>query len=313
MKKRILYGNANYEEIVSKNGYFVDKTAYIEKLEMVENPVFLRPRRFGKSLWCRILECYYNIRQKDDFDRLFGNTYIGKNPTPLKNSFFVLHLDFSVVDPTGTIEDIEESFNLACNLKMDTMVELCREWFQNSITIDINNRQEGISHSASANLGKIMQYIEKKSLPPLYIIIDEYDNFANQLIIARDDKLYRELTKDDGFLKTFFKTLKEGRKTGAINNVFITGVLPITIDELASGFNIARFITLNPKFENMLGFTQAEVDTLLDAIYSDYEFEPSTRHEVDAIIKNHYNGYHFVNPKGKAVYNSTILSNFLVE
>ncbi|MBF0413652.1 MAG: AAA family ATPase, partial [Desulfamplus sp.] len=277
MKKRILYGNANYEEIVSKNGYFVDKTKYIELLETVENPVFLRPRRFGKSLWCRILECYYNIRQKDDFDRLFGDTYIGKNPTPLRNSFFVLHLDFSVVDPTGTIKDIEESFNLACNLKMDAMVGLCKECFQDNITIDINNRQEGISHSASANLGKIMQYIEKKSLPPLYIIIDEYDNFANQLIVARDDKLYRELTADNGFLKTFFKTLKEGRKTGAISNVFITGVLPITMDELASGFNIARFITLHLQFENMLGFTQAEVDTLLDAIYLDYEFDPSTR------------------------------------
>ncbi len=88
MKKQILYANANYEEIVEKNGYFVDKTHYIEKLEQIGNPVFLRPRRFGKSLWCRILECYYNIRQKDDFERLFGHTWIGKNPTPLHSSFW---------------------------------------------------------------------------------------------------------------------------------------------------------------------------------------------------------------------------------
>ncbi len=315
MKKRILYGNANYEEIVRDNGYFVDKTHYIEKLETLSNPVFLRPRRFGKSLWCRILECYYNIRQKDDFERLFGNTYIGKNPTPVRNSFFVLHLDFSVVDPTGTIAEIEASFNLACNLKMDTMLGLCKKWFQDNITIDIeqNHNQNNIKNSASANLGRILHYIDKKNLPPLYIIIDEYDNFANQLIIARNNALYHELTADDGFLKTFFKIMKEGRKTGAISNVFITGVLPITMDELASGFNIARFITLHPRFENMLGFTQAEVDTLLDEIYSDYEFDPSTRTEVDAIIKNHYNGYHFVKTEGEAVYNSTILSHFLVE
>jgi hypothetical protein len=116
---------------------------------------------------------------------------------------------------------------------------------------------------------------------------------------------------DEGFLKTFFKLLKEGRKTGAIHNVFITGVLPITIDELASGFNIADFITLEPEFENMFGFTQAEVDHLLNEIYEEYQFNPSTRSETDALIKSNYDGYHFVNPHGEAVYNSTILIYFL--
>jgi hypothetical protein len=304
MKKRILYGNANYEEIVRDNGYFVDKTQYIERLETVNNPVFLRPRRFGKSLWCRILECYYNIRQKDDFDRLFGDTYIGKNPTPLKNSFFVLHLDFSVVDPTGTIKEIEKSFNHTCNSKIDVMLVKSKTLFQGNIIVDIKE-------SASSNLRNIIDYIEKYDLPHLYIIIDEYDNFANQLIVARDDKLYLELTADDGFLKTFFKTLKEGRKTGAIANVFITGVLPITMDELASGFNIAHFITLEPDFEAMLGFTQTETDGLLDEIYSDYDIDTSTRKEVGELIKTHYNGYHFVNPAGEPIYNSTMLIYFL--
>lgn len=304
MKKRILYGNANYEEIVNDNGYFVDKTQYIERLEQLKNPVFLRPRRFGKSLWCRILECYYNIRQKDDFDRLFGDTYIGKNPTPLRNSFFVLHLDFSVVDPNGTIEEIEKSFNHTCNSKIDVMLVKSKVLFQGNVIVDIKE-------SASSTLRNIIDYIEKYDLPRLYVIIDEYDNFANQLIVARDDKLYRELTADNGFLKTFFKTLKEGRKTGAIANVFITGVLPITMDELASGFNIAHFITLEPDFESMLGFTQTETDNLLDEIYSDYDIDPSTLKEVREIIKTHYNGYHFVNPAGEPIYNSTMLIYFL--
>jgi len=101
MTKRILYAQANYEAMVRSNAYFVDKTHYIEKLELVENPVFLRPRRFGKSLLCRMLECYYNIRQRDEFEELFGNTWIGKNPTPLRNSCFVLHLDFSTVNSSG--------------------------------------------------------------------------------------------------------------------------------------------------------------------------------------------------------------------
>ncbi|MBF0103631.1 MAG: AAA family ATPase, partial [Desulfobacterales bacterium] len=304
MKKRILYANANYEEIVSKHGYFIDKTPYIKKLEPVENPVFLRPRRFGKSLWCRILECYYNINQKDDFERLFGHTYIGKNPTPLRNSFVVLHLDFSTVDPTGDINDIEKNFNYICNIYLQSIVRRYARWFENKVVVNRENQ-------ATSNLKDIITTIEDFSLPSLYVIIDEYDNFANQLIVANKDRLYRQLTADDSFLKTFFKTLKEGRKTGAIANVFITGVLPITMDDLASGFNVAKFITLSPEFENMLGFTQTEVDHLLDDIYRDYEINPATRNEVDDLIKIHYNGYHFVNCSGEAVYNSTILMNFL--
>jgi len=306
MKKRVLYANANYEEIVSDNGYFVDKTSYIEKLETVKNPVFLRPRRFGKSLWCRILECYYNINQKDDFERLFGHTWIGQNPTRLRNSFFVLHLDFSVVDPTGDISDIEKSFNHICNTELQSIVRRYAGWFLDKVTVSHENQ-------AAQNLKDILRIISGSDLPRLYVIIDEYDNFANQLIVAHKDHLYRELTRDDSFLKTFFKTLKEGRKTGAVANVFITGVLPITMDDLASGFNIARFITLNPQFEYLLGFTQPETDRLLDEIYRDYDLNPSTRREVDEIIRTQYNGYRFVNPRGEAIYNPTILMNFLVE
>lgn len=304
MKKRVLYGVANYEELVRDNGYFVDKTGYIEKLETIKNPVFLRPRRFGKSLWCRILECYYSVTQKDDFERLFGQTYIGQHPTPLRNAFIVLHLDFSTVDPTGTIAEIEQSFDYICNLRLGTTVELGKQWFQDKITIDLNR-------PVSANLEQVLATIERYHLPPLYVIIDEYDNFANQLITGHQDRLYRELTADDSFLKTFFKTLKEGRKTGAVTNIFVTGVLPITMDDLASGYNIADFISLHPTFEGMLGFTQKEVDRLLDEVYRDYEIDPTTRKEVDDIIKSHYNGYHFVDPNGEALYNSTILMYFL--
>ncbi len=112
-------------------------------------------------------------------------------------------------------------------------------------------------------------------------------------------------------MKTFFKLLKEGRKTWAIRNVFVTGMLPVTIDELTSGFNIATFITLESEFENMLGFTQTEADRLLDEIYDDYRFAPATRPETDAVVKRNYNGYHFVDPDGEPVYNSTILIYFL--
>jgi hypothetical protein len=288
---------------VAKNGYFIDKTQYIERLEEIENPVFLRPRRFGKSLWCRILECYYSIHQKDRFEELFGATWIGNNPTPLKNAFIVLHLDFSTVDYTGTLRDIEVSFNTTCNYKMQTIVNLYREWFQDRMKIDI--RAE-----ANDNLKATLAHVFQNNLPGLYVIIDEYDNFANQLITGRKDHLYHQLTGDDSFLKTFFKTLKEGRKTGAIANVFITGVLPVTMDELSSAFNIANFITLDASFENMLGFTQSEVNGLLDDICRDYDISLPQRREIETIIVNHYNGYHFVSPDIEAVFNPTLLAYF---
>ena len=178
-------------------------------------------------------------------------------------------------------------------------------WFKGQVSIDVKDK-------TSSNLQSILNLIlQNDDLPPLYVIIDEYDNFANQLITAHKDHLYHELTADDSFLKTFFKTLKEGRKTGAIANVFITGVLPITIDDMASGYNIANFITLEPEFEEMSGFTSDEVHQLLDEIYHDYEIDPTTRSVVEAIIKNHYNGYCFVTPEGKPLYNPTLLMYFL--
>jgi hypothetical protein len=303
MKKRILYAEASYQAIVRKSGYYIDKTPYIEKLEQIDNPVFLRPKRFGKSLLCTMMESYYSILFRDRFDELFGHTWIGQNPTTLHNSFFVLHLDFSVIE-TGEMAVMEKSFNRTCNLKIRTMVGKNKHWFKDKVMINMED-------PATANLQTVIDHILFHNLPPLFIIIDEYDNFANQLITGHKDHLYKQLMTDEGFLKTFFKLLKEGRKTEAIHNVFITGVLPITIDELASGFNIANFITLEPAFENMLGFTQSEVDHLLDEIYEAYQFDPATRAETDALIKSNYDGYHFVNPDGEAVYNSTILIYFL--
>ena len=226
MKKRVLYGSADYEEIVRENAYFVDKTHYIEKLETVKNPVFLRPRRFGKSLFCRMLECYYDINRQDDFERLFGHTYIGQHPTPLHNTFLVLFLNFSSIAPTGTLEDIQKSFDASCNLRLKKVVAKNQAWFKDQISIDVKNNM-------LFNLKLFLSVIEENDdFPRLYVIIDEYDNFANQLITAHKDRLYHELTADDSFLKTFFKILKEGRETGAIANIFITGVLPITIDDI---------------------------------------------------------------------------------
>ncbi|MCP5054357.1 MAG: AAA family ATPase, partial [bacterium] len=303
-KKRVRYGEANYKSLVLDNGYYVDKTGYISLMEEYKNPVFLRPRRFGKSLWCTTLEYYYDINEADDFDRLFGHTDIGKNPTPLHNRFMILSLDFSIIDPSGDIEDIRGRFNAHCNTALQLVLDRYRKYFKD---FDKFNRDQ----DASVNLELLLGQIKGFDLPKLYVIIDEYDNFANQLITAHKDALYLELTADSAFLKSFFKALKNGCKARTIDRVFITGVLPITIDDLSSGYNIADILTLKKKFENMMGFTQQEVNALLDEIYNDNDIDPATRPLIMETITSNYNGYRIIDPNGDGLFNSTILMYFL--
>ncbi len=304
MTKRVIYGESNYAALVRKQGYFVDKTPYIAQLEMVENPVFLRPRRFGKSMFCSLLRHYYDLNYDDQFEELFGKTWIGQQPTPNHNQHLVLFLNFSVVEVGTTIKEIESSFRRHCN----STLGLLRTEYAALLS---EMPEMGLNDPVSDNLHHLLSYVAKNQLPSVYVIIDEYDNFANQLITSNRDSLYYELTAADGFLKSFFKTLKAGRESGAIANIFVTGVLPITIDELASAFNIATFLTLEPGFEAMVGFTQSEVDHLLDEIYHDQGLDLTTRSEVNAVIKNNYDGYRFVDPNGMPLYNSTILIYFL--
>lgn len=304
MKKRILYSEANYAAIVEKQGYFVDKTPYLAKLEWVANPVFLRPRRFGKSMLCSILRYYYDRNYAEHFSELFGHTWIGQNPTGQQNQYIVLYLNFSTIATGPTIQEIEKSFRRQCNNTLNNMRHQYSAVLKEMPVMDLNA-------PVSDNLSSLLGYIWQSDLPRVFIIIDEYDNFANQLVTGHKDQLYQQLIAEDSFFKSFFKTLKEGRETGAIANIFITGVLPILIDELASGFNIASIITLDQEFEAMIGFTQGEVDHLVDEIYADYNIDPSTRSEINTVIRNHYNGYHFVNGQGEAIYNSTILMYFL--
>jgi hypothetical protein len=290
--------------MVLENGYYVDKTGFIPLLERYKNPVFLRPRRFGKSLWCTTLTYYYDINESDNFEQLFGHTYIGKNPSPWHNRFMILSLDFSVVDPTGEIQDIRRRFYQQCNICLRSIIWRYKKYFGDTIEIDLNE-------DVSINLKNILAMIHAFDLPGLYVIIDEYDNFANQLITSHQDTLYRELTADTSFLKNFFKTLKNGTKDGTIARTFITGVLPITIDDLASAYNIAEFITLEEKFETMMGFTLEETGKLVDEIYRDYEIDPSSRPLIMEVITANYNGYRIVNPIGEGLFNSTILMYFL--
>lgn len=306
MPKIIPYGIMNYAEIITKNAYLIDKTSYIKNLDNIQNPVFLRPRRFGKSLLCSMLEHYFDINHGDNFQELFGQTWIGTNPTKNHNTYIILKYDFSVIPISDNLSEIEQNFNRYCVGKLNQIRNYYPQFFQSSPVI---LPDENISTALALWLDNLKQ----SGLPRVYVIIDEYDNFVNQLITGNKDHLYEEITSGDSFFRTFFKVLKEGRQTGAVANVFITGVLPITIDDLTSSYNIGTFLTLDRSFEHMLGFTQTEVNSLMDLIYQDYAFDPSTRKQIDEVIKSQYNGYHFVNTNAEAVYNPTMLMSFLRE
>jgi hypothetical protein len=285
---------------------FCRQDPYIAKLEQVENPVYLRPRRFGKSTFCSLLNYYYDINEAHRFEKLFDETWIGQNPTGAQNSYMILYLNFSSIEVGVNLQQLERNFRSKCNTLLHYLVHSYAPRFEQMPTIDVNA-------SVSGNLNQLLYFIKAYQLPPLFVIIDEYDNFANHLITTDRDPIYYDLVADDSFFKTFFKTLKEGREIGAIANVFITGILPITMDDLASAFNVGTYLTLDPTFEAMAGFTQDEVDHLLDQIYQDYPLHPTTRPEISALIKNHYDGYHFVSHQNEPLYNVTSLMYFLRE
>ncbi len=256
MKRRVIYGESNYAAVVRKGGYFVDKTEYIAKLEAIENPVFLRPQRIGKSMFCSILRYYYDRNHAEHFVELFDQTWIGQHPTPSHNQYILLFFNFSVVGVGHNLAQVEHSFKNHCNTILNSLRIAYAPLLDNLPEL-------AMSDAVADNLEKVLNYILTHQLPPVYVIIDEYDNFANQLITGNRDLHYRELTAANGFLKTFFKTLKAGRESGAVANIFITGVLPITIDELASAFNIATFLTLEPAFEAIWGSPRPKSITCL--------------------------------------------------
>ncbi|MDJ0842161.1 MAG: AAA family ATPase, partial [Acidobacteriota bacterium] len=205
----VCYGEANFRVLREADGYFVDKTSYIPMLEVYKSPVYLRPRRFGKSFLCSMLSTYYDVNMGERFDEFFGDTFVGANPTAQRNSCLTLHFDFSIMKSTGTAEEVARSFHRHCNFKMNAFLGVNRAYFTDLQNLDLDA-------DASHNLDLIMSFIEKDKLPPLFVTIDEYDNFANQMIVAQNNTLYDALTADGSFFKTFFKTLKMGKGQATI-------------------------------------------------------------------------------------------------
>lgn len=298
---KIPYAIANFAELRERGYYYIDKTAYIRKLERYKAPVFLRPRRFGKSLLVSTLAHYYDRTKADRFEALFGGTSIGAHPTAEHNKYIVLRYDFSKMSMSNDKDELEKFFHLLNCGPARIAVAHNRDLFG-----DFTFQSDG---NASQMLAELLDYVSSHQLPPLYILIDEYDNFTNQLLVEYNDSMYEEVTRGESFLRTFFKVIKAGIGEGTIRTCFCTGVLPVTMDDLTSGFNIAEIITLESEFINMLGFTHQEAADYLRFVIDTYN--PAANYdELWTLILNNYDGYHFLS-KSEPLFNSTILTYFL--
>ena len=298
----IPYAVANYAEMRDRGFYYVDKTDYIPRLEAYKAPVFLRPRRFGKSLLVSTLAHYYDRTLAHRFEDLFGGTYIGSHPTPEHNRYMIIRYDFSAMVMADNMEGLEQNFNILNRGPVEIMVTHNRDLF--------GDFQFSTRENAAQMLEEALAYARAHDLPPVYILIDEYDNFTNQLLTSYNDPLYEKVTTADSFLRTFFKVIKKGIGEGSIRTCFCTGVLPVTMDDLTSGYNIAEILTLHPDFINMLGFTHTEADAYLRYVLDKYTGSQERYDEIWQLIVNNYDGYRF-SPKGEKLFNATILTYFL--
>lgn len=299
--RKLPLGISNYEDIVRENRIYVDKTKYIETLEDFPNKtiMFLRPRKFGKTLFTSTLECYYDKNRKDKFNELFKETYIGKNPTENKNKYCVLRFNFSGIS-TNTLEETIKGFRN----KAATSVEL----FISKYGLDFFINEDDEAEMILNNLFKA--FLIQKANEKIYVIIDEYDHFANELLGFKTED-FKNLVAKNGKIRKWYEILKEGTET-VVDRIFITGVAPITLDSTTSGFNIASDVTKNIIFNDMLGFSKEDVIYLMKEL----EMSEETQKELLPIIKTNYDGYVFStmirdNIENYKLYNSNMTLYFL--
>ena len=279
--KLLPYGVADFATVIEQNLYYVDKTMFIPELEkQPRNLFFIRPRRFGKSIFLSMLYSYYDCTQSHKFQSLFGNLWIGQHPTPLQGKYQVLFLDFSQI--TGNIDKLETKFNSYLSINLDAFVRQYSEYYQAEMEEilaqeDFEEKMELIFKAAKAH-----QY-------HLYLIIDEYDNFTNVILNERGEKVYHAITHADGFYRDVFKKFK-----GNFERIFMMGVSPVTLDDVTSGFNIGWNISIKPEFDEMLGFSTTDVVEMF-TYYKKHGSIPVDS-DIDAIVndmKPWYDNYCF--------------------
>ena len=294
--KKLPYGISNYEEIVNDGYFYVDKTMYIEKMENLAEKriMFLRPRKFGKTLFTSTLENYYDIKKSEDFEKLYGSTYIGKNPTKLKNSYYILKFNFSGIDTTN-----EETTIKGFKNEVVSSIKLFVEKYGLDFYINYEDEAENIFNNL------IKAFIIQRASQKIYVIIDEYDHFANELLGFNTDQ-FKNLVSKNGKVRKWYEILKKGTES-VVDRIFITGVAPITLDSLTSGFNISSDMTQDERFNEMMGFTEKELRELVTELGIDIE----NQENILPIMKENYDGYKFSKRGKEKTYNSNMCLYFL--
>ncbi|RGP08822.1 ATP-binding protein [Parabacteroides gordonii] len=306
MAKKIPYGLTDYVRVLTENYYYVDKTRYIDDLEKTAAFLFLiRPRRFGKSLFLSMLYCYYDVRYADKFDELFGNQYIGKHPTAEQGKYLVLYFNFSAVRGTG--QALEDNFNGYAKIQMEGFADQYASYFEPGFPKEIRELKTAADQ---------LNFIGKRAAMlgvPIYLLIDEYDNFTNTILSSEGNNVYRALTHDSGFYRGFFNIVK-AITTGPdapVKRMFITGVSPVTLDDVTSGFNIGTNITTDEQFNSMVGFSESELFDML-SYYQSEEMLADPIDDIVRMIKPWYDNYCFAKECiGQTMYNSDMVLYFL--
>ena len=298
MKLKMPYGISNFEELITEDYYYVDKTKYIEKLESLPEKriMFLRPRKFGKTLFTSVIENYYDKNRVDKFEKLFKNTYIGKNPTKLKNSYCILRFNFSGIDTSSEEVTIRGFKN-----EVASSIEVFIHRYNLEFYVNTEDDAENILN----NLFKA--FYTQQPQEKIYIIIDEYDHFANELLGFHPER-FKSLGSKNGKVRKWYEILKKGTET-AVDRIFITGVAPITLDSLTSGFNIGKDITQDVRFNDMMGFTQSELIEILNS----QDISKEEQEKILPIMKENYDGYKFCLNAENQIYNSNMCLYFLSE
>lgn len=304
-RKRIPYGMMNFIDVREDDCYYVDKTHYIPLIENANKYFFyIRPRRFGKSLTISMLHHYYNILEADKFEKWYGDLYIGKHPTPERNSYLIIYLNFAVVN--AELKSYRQSLDAHCNTEFNFFCDVYAQYLPEGIKEEMNKKKGAVEQ---------LDYLYKecvKTNQQIYLFIDEYDHFTNK-ILSEPSCLedYKSETHGTGYLRSFFDTVKAGTYS-TIKRCFVTGVSPVTMDDLTSGFNIGTNYSLSPEFNEMTGFNEEEVRAMLDYYATTCEFHHSTDELIEA-MKPWYDNYCFAeNSYGSTtMYNSNMVLYFV--
>ncbi len=300
------YGISDFYEIITEDYFYVDRT---EKIDLIDKAgkhlLFLRPRRFGKSLWLSVLENYYDLAKANDFGKLFDHLAIAKKPNHKHNQYFILKWDFSTISTLGNVEKIEQNIHDHINGRIENCAIIYQNWLPTKVNIKSNNSLE----SLQSLLTSILQTPYK-----LYILIDEYDNIANEILMADQnmaEERYKSLLYGEGIFKTIFKNIKAHSSGGGIDKVFITGVSPVMMTDITSGYNIAKNIYLLPEFNDLCGFWESEIKDILNQIMLECNIAKDKSSEALTLMKTFYNGYTFTYDQEPLIYNPTLALYFL--